>query len=399
MDLFLFPHPSTRNDPKSDAAPAKESGKPQDGSAVNVFSSFGKALTSSQQTFQTTINTTSHAGASGADTVPRPKIGIKRERSDSPARNAHQPARADHDDAQDSARGGDDELRVTLKCHVCASLPTDAHQSTCCGTLWCKDCFLREVRLYAKCPNCRRSATSASIVPDPRAELKAAATSIPCPNKLHGCPFVDKRDLVANHAAVCSYRPAQSLITEQAQRIAALSCQNQQLEQQLAEERKKTQELLEAVFSSSNWTMTDHVLWRLTKRCPAVPLVATFDKLNKGIELLYYVQGHDAQVTMISSSKGEVSLFVLSNDAFFAGGFATISFLSPTALEFERLVVVQFCTTKAAGDNDRRLLHELLPQKTSKWKFIGHSSPISLQEFESRFVKNDKFCFGVTEGR
>ncbi|KAF0701145.1 Aste57867_8368 [Aphanomyces stellatus] len=82
------------------------------------------------------------------------------------------------DCAMDSLRGGEDSarqlqlssmrtdnLRRMLECIICMEYLTQATQTACCGTVFCKGCIGLWIRMYHSCPVCRKCQTVAQLTP------------------------------------------------------------------------------------------------------------------------------------------------------------------------------------------------------------------------------------------
>jgi CheY-like chemotaxis protein len=104
-----------------------------------------------------------------------------------------------------------------LVCVICVDLVVDAHQTTCCGSLFCKSCissWVNRVSVSGRaqlCPTCRTQLTSSMIVVDVRSDRKSAEHIRYCPfHAEFGCAFAGNRREVSSHQETCTYKPVTS---------------------------------------------------------------------------------------------------------------------------------------------------------------------------------------------
>lgn len=99
----------------------------------------------------------------------------------------------------------DSETDHKCTCPVCLLVARDPHQTTCCGTLYCRDCLHGIQVTSNKCAVCRK--TIANILPDTRASLQINALHIYCPNKPSGCDWKGEISNASKHQKLCEYEP------------------------------------------------------------------------------------------------------------------------------------------------------------------------------------------------
>jgi CheY-like chemotaxis protein len=104
-----------------------------------------------------------------------------------------------------------------LLCVICADLVSDAYQTSCCGSLFCKSCISSWVNRGSivgrtqSCPTCRTQLTNSMIVPDVRSDRKSAEHIRHCPfHAEFGCAFAGNRREVSSHQDTCTYKPVVS---------------------------------------------------------------------------------------------------------------------------------------------------------------------------------------------
>jgi CheY-like chemotaxis protein len=101
-----------------------------------------------------------------------------------------------------------------LVCGICSTLVFNAHQTSCCGSLYCHHCILAWLHVLdvgsngTSCLTCRTELTNSMIVPDVRSDRKSADQIRHCPfHAEFGCAFAGNRREVTAHQRTCTYKP------------------------------------------------------------------------------------------------------------------------------------------------------------------------------------------------
>jgi CheY-like chemotaxis protein len=101
-----------------------------------------------------------------------------------------------------------------LVCGICTTLVFNAHQTSCCGSLYCHHCILAWLHVHnvgsngSSCLTCRTELTKSMIIPDVRSDRKSADQIRHCPfHAEFGCAFAGNRREVTTHQRTCTCKP------------------------------------------------------------------------------------------------------------------------------------------------------------------------------------------------
>lgn len=96
-----------------------------------------------------------------------------------------------------------ENTRKMLECLVCQDVLSDAVETSCCGSVFDKDCIERWVNERGTCPLCRESLSYSMMVPNRHVQRMANELKVTCPY----CPFQCKRAELNCHKEECDNRP------------------------------------------------------------------------------------------------------------------------------------------------------------------------------------------------
>ena len=89
-------------------------------------------------------------------------------------------------------------------CLICTMVAREAHQSGCCGRIFCRYCLelLKKKSFYFTCPNCRESLDQ-NYFADKNTMRKIRQLAVYCPNKNRVCSWTGELQHVDSHISEC----------------------------------------------------------------------------------------------------------------------------------------------------------------------------------------------------
>ena len=90
-------------------------------------------------------------------------------------------------------------------CAICNLVARNAHQSSCCGKIFCEVCInkLKKSSSKFKCPNCRQNFR---YFKDIKTNREIQSLKIYCTNHNDGCLWEDVLQKVEEHIKTCPYQ-------------------------------------------------------------------------------------------------------------------------------------------------------------------------------------------------